>query len=151
MKTYIVALMAFAMVGRSGLLASAGEQTYFVGEDQDGHVIMVPASLSELDHSGTCAVEPACTTGDHVHNGIVSHGFLVGGGYTGPAASILVTLPTNGSPTLRVFACNFQAGVPTCQGGQGTFPAVGVTFSHYGVAPLGNPVTGGPTLQISHN
>lgn len=154
MRILLATLMVVA-IAASGLVA-ADKDDLFVGEDQDGNIVSFHVPAWGLDHGSTgtvqtftCVANPQCSTGDHSYRSTFSHGFVVGGSYTGPASSVL--LQTSGSPAARVFSCFFTNGSPQCFPGVGTFPPAGATFTHECVAALGNPVTGGPTCQVFHN
>jgi hypothetical protein len=144
MKTIIVSMLVLSLFAAG---AALGSETgwVFVGEDENGNVIILP--LSAADHNSSCllaAASPVCSNGTHTSAGGITHGFALYTGATGAAASIL----SHGGGA-RVFGCTFGIQGPiTCQGGQGTFPAAGASFDHNCVGAI---ATASVTCTLVHN
>ncbi|HEV8359096.1 MAG TPA: hypothetical protein VGR28_01435 [Candidatus Thermoplasmatota archaeon] len=137
MRTILIG--ALVLLG-SLSVAGAASTPQATGENELGEIVTFDVPV-EPDHSGSCVILPVCSTGSaiappsHVRTAGLTHGFQNYLGFTGSMVSVLVG--EGSSPTVRLFACNVNAGAITCQGGQGTFPAIGQTFSHF-CAAVGN-------------
>lgn len=147
----IILGLAFALTVTS-FPAVAGDSVsgyVFVGEDQDGNIVVREVPFEDADHytqcGGSAPANVTCTNGPHGGTKAVFHGFLTApqSGFSGYHASTL----TDNAGNVRYFTCTFTSGTPSNCQGSGTFPRTAWSqrcIAHGSSARVPGVTPGGP-------